>query len=124
MINEYVAQPMNAWFMWFFGIGAIGTCFLWLTFAQFTMRRIEKQFKQDGAPVGFLWDGLGGRIVFYAYAILFPERCALRIERLINVRLVRSYATKADWWRSCIFVITSHMWLGVVFLSLALGLNA
>ena len=95
-MNEYVAEPMSIWFMWFFGVGAMSSCILWLVFAQFTMRRIERQIKEAGISVGFLWDGLGGRIVFYGYAIALPERLALRIERLINVNLVRSYANKAD----------------------------
>lgn len=114
---------MSEWFMWFFGVGAMSSCILWLVFAQFTMRRIERQIKEAGISVGFLWDGLGGRIVFYGYAIALPERLALRIERLINVNLVRSYANKADWWGSVLFIVTSHLWIGFTFLSMLLGIQ-
>lgn len=51
-----------------------------------------------------------------AYAIVFPKKIALRIKRLIDVRLVRSYATKADWWRSLLFIITSHFWFFFIFI--------
>jgi len=114
---------MSEWFMWFFGVGAMSSCILWLVFAQFTMRRIERQIKEAGISVGFLWDGLGGRIVFYGYAIALPERLALGIERLINVNLVRSYANKADWWGSVLFIVTSHLWIGFTFLSMLLGIQ-
>lgn len=109
--------------MWFFGVGAMSSCILWLVFAQFTMRRIERQIKEAGISVGFLWDGLGGRIVFYGYAIALPERIALRIERLINVPLVRSYANQADWWRSVLFIGTSHLWIGFTLLSMLFGIQ-
>src|SRR5690554_2243778 len=123
-MNEYVAEPVSAWFMWVFGLGAVSTSISWLIFAPLTMRRIEKQMRQDGMPEGFIWDGIGGRVVFYAYAILFPEKGALRIERLIDVRCVRSYATKADWWRSSFFVTTSHLRLSVTFITLLLDAHA
>ncbi len=70
------------------------------------MRRIEKEIKRDGvdyiAPVSF---GDGG-MVYYAFAIVVTERAALRMERLIDARVARSYATKMDWWLAMLFLIS------------------
>lgn len=79
----------------------------WITFARLTMARIERDMKKDSVPEGFLWDGLGGRIFFYAFAIVFSESKAKRIDKLINVSLVRSYANHRDWHRGLIFIIAS-----------------
>lgn len=108
---EYVAQPMSNWFVWVFGTGAISTGVLLLLFAQLTMRRIEKQIKSDNALSYQPLDFGGSRIITYAYAIVFPEHIALRIARLIDVRLIRSYAHKADWVLGLLFIITSHLWI-------------
>lgn len=80
---------------WFFltvlvctGLAAVS----WLTFAQLSMRPMERRMKADGIPNQFKWDGVGARISLYALAIVFPEKFALRFHRLMDVKLIRSYA--------------------------------
>lgn len=87
----------------------------WITFARLSMARIERDVKKDGHPDTFQWDGLGGRIFFYAFAIVFSESKAKRINKLINVSLVRSYATHGDWLRGLIFMIASNTCILVTF---------
>lgn len=118
---EYVAQPMSNWLMWVFGIGAISTGIFLLLFAQLTMRRIEKQIKSDNALSYQPLDFGGSRIITYAYAIIFPEHIALRIARLIDVRLIRSYANKTDWVLGLLLIATSHLWIVITLLFAVLG---
>lgn len=110
-MNEYVAQPLSSLCMWIFGVGFASTAIFLLSFAQFTMRRIEKQIKKEEPvlqqPLGFG----GSRIVTYAYSIVLPERLALRLERLIDVRIVREYSNKTDWVLGVLFIVASHSWI-------------
>lgn len=114
---EYqLTEPMNDFVMWGFVALLLGSGFFLLTFAQFTMRRIEKQIKKDGVAFKEHFDFGGTKIVDYAIAIVLSERAALRIERLIDVRVVRSYATKTDWWLGLLFLITMSTWILFMFI--------
>ncbi len=93
----------------FFGL-FIAAAISWITFAQFSMRPMEKKMKACGIPSGFQWDGVGVRIFSYAFAIVFPEKLALRLTRLMDVKLIRSYASKADWWRGFFFLTIIYTW--------------
>ena len=105
--------------MWAFGIGALSSGIFLLIFAQFTMRRIEKQIKLDQSLSYEPLDFGGSRIITYAHAIILPEHIALRMNRLIDVSLVRRYTNKTDWWRSFLFIITTDTWiLFVLFCSI------
>jgi hypothetical protein len=110
-MNEYVAQPMSDLCMWAFCIGLISTAIFLLLLAQRTMRRIEKQIRKDGLDMQQPLDFGGSKIVTYAYAIVLPEHLALRIERLIDVRLVRRYANKVDSVIGMLFIMASHLWI-------------
>ncbi len=97
------------------------TVISWLAFSQLTMRPIEKRMKTDGIPNSFSWDGVGIRVMSYAFAIVFPEKYALRLNRLIDAAVVRRYAHKPDWWRGLVFLMTSYTWLILTFIGVALG---
>lgn len=112
-------SSLTDWMFLLSGVFFIFTTITWITFARFTMGRIEKSMKADGLPEGFLWDGLGGRVFFYAYAIIFTEQGAARIDRLINTKLVRSYANKSDWWRGVFFIVISHIWVALIFIGIS-----
>lgn len=120
-MNELIDQPISPWYMWFVAIGFLFVGIFWLIFAQSTMRRIEKALKADNAHNDFVWDGLGARIFSYAFAIVLPEKVAHRLNRLMDVKLIRSYATEADWWRGLFFLVITYLWLGVSLLGAALG---
>lgn len=102
---------MNDFFMWGFLVLFLSGAFFLLTFAQFTMRRIEREIKRDVidyvAPANFGDGGLSS----YAFAIVLPERAALRMVRLLDVEVIRSYATKTDWWLGLLFLITMDAWI-------------
>lgn len=91
------------------GLGLISTAILLLIIAQFTMRRIEKQIKNEGRDMQRPLDFGGRKIVTYAYAVALPEHPALRIERLIDIRLVRRYANKVDRVIGVLFILASHL---------------
>lgn len=121
-MNEHVGQSMSSWFMWAFGISMIASFILWLIFAQFSMRRIERDMKASGLPNTFVWDGLGGRIIFYACAIALPERVANRVDsRLINSPLIRSYASRADRIRAQLFLVCLGAWIVIGFYGFLFG---
>jgi hypothetical protein len=109
---EYqLTEPINDFFMWGFLILFLSSAFFLLTFAQFTMRRIEREIKRDVIdyvkPVNV---GDGG-LVSYAFAIVLPERPALRLAHFLDVELIRTYATKTDWWLSLLFLLTMDAWI-------------
>lgn len=85
------------------------------------MKPIEERMKADGIPNSFSWDGVGIRVMSYAFAIVFPEKLALRLNRLIDAEVVRRYADQSDWWRGLIFLMTSYTWLILAFIGVALG---
>lgn len=116
-----ISQPINVWYMWFGAIGFVISGIFWITFSQLTMRRIEKDIEKNMIDKGFVWDGLGSRIFPYAFAIVFPEKIALRFNRLIDVSLVRSYAVKGDWWRALFFLSSTYLWIAISLIGLALG---
>lgn len=82
-----------------------------IAFAQFTMRRMEKQFSDESRSAQVRGDFGGGRIIRYALVILLPAHLSKNLNRLIDVELVRSRATKADWWRALLFSVISSIWL-------------
>lgn len=120
-MNEYVAQPMSDWCMWAFVTGLVGTAIFLLLFAQLTMRRIEKQIKQDKVETYQSLDFGGTRIITYAYVIVLPEKIASRMDRLINVGLVRHYANKRDWFLGLGFILAGDAWIISVMLCFFLG---
>ena len=94
-----------------------------LALAQLTMRRIEKQIKKDEISHNQALDFGGSRIVTYAYVILLPKRFAQRLTPIIDAELIRSYATKIDWWRCLFFVTSSHLWLAIAFFGFFFGVD-
>lgn len=117
------SEPMSDWFFWFFLVGMLSTFITWIAFARLSMARIERALKADGADQGFHWDSLGGRIVFYALAIALPEKIAHRIDRLIDVSLVRSYSTKKDWILGTAFLLAGDIWIIVSLIAFAFNLD-
>lgn len=109
------------WFFLFLLISTGFTSASLLIFAQFSMRPMEKKMKADGRTNDFLWDGVGARIFSYAFAIVFPEKLALRLNRLIDVKSIRSYARKSDWWRGVFFLSITYSWLVTILIGSALG---
>ena len=122
-MHKHAAQPMSEWFFWFFLIGFLLTAIFWIAFARFSMARIEREMKKDNLPDTFLWDGLGGRIVFYALAITLPEKTAQKINRLIDVTQVKSYSKKQDATLGLLFLISANTWIIISLIAMAFGLD-
>lgn len=113
-------KDFEFWSTVFFFALFIASAISWLTFAQLSMRPMEKRMKADGVPNGFVWDGVGARIFSYAFAIVLPEKFALRLTRLMDVKLIRSYASRADWWRGLFFLSITYTWILIVFVIAAI----
>jgi hypothetical protein len=118
---EYVAEPLSDWFFWFFLIGALCTSVTWLVFARLSMARIKRKLKDGGAADLVPWDGISGGIVFIAHAIALPERYALKINRLIDVRLVRAHAQPKDRVLAVLFLLLADTWIGVSLIAMIFG---
>src|SRR5690625_5726600 len=89
----------------------------WLVFARLAMGRIEKQLKAEGKPRPCPWDGPGGRVVIYAYAIALPARMAERIHiQLIDVSLISRYNIHHDRWLAFVIFGMGHamVFLGIL----------
>lgn len=116
------AQNMQDWFFLSILIITIFMAMSWLIFAQFSMRPIEKKMKADDKPFSFSWDGIGARVFSYAFAIVFPEKFAMRLSPLMDVAVIRSYASKSDWLRGVIFLSTTYTWIFIILGGTALGI--
>lgn len=104
------------WFFLFFFIFGLIAGMALIAFSRLTMARIERDMKAAGLPDTFLWDGTGGRVVFYAFAIALPEKIAQRIDRrLIDAPLVRRYASRADRLRGLSVIWSFSIWIIVTF---------
>ena len=105
---------------WFFLIsGFVGVAMLisMLTFGRLTMAVIEKNIKRDGLPRPCPWDGPGARIIWHAYAIGLPVGRLNRIDDpMIDVGLVRKYATAADRLRAVVLLVSSNAFLVVLLI--------
>ena len=69
MINNTDDIFFTSFFIFFFL-----TAISWITFAQFTMRPLEKKFKADGIPKKFLWDGIGALSHSMPSQLLFRKK--------------------------------------------------
>lgn len=109
---EYqLTEPMSEWFFWFFLIGMLSTFVTWIAFARLSMSRIERAMRREGLIDTFTWDGLGGRIVFFALAIVLPEKLARRINALIDVVAVRKCSSNIDWLLGLLFLLSADIWI-------------
>ncbi len=115
-----MSKELEFWFTVFFFGFFIATAITWILFARLSMARIERNIQRDAHPESFAWDGVGGRIVFYALAIVLPERIAMRIDKLIDVSLVRQYATKKDWAIGISFLVVADIWIFICVVGIAL----
>ncbi len=83
-----------------------------LVFGRLSMAAIEKRIKQDGQPRPCPWDGPGARIIWYAYAIGLPiSRLNRADDPMIDVGLVRKYATSADRFRAIVLLVFGNLFL-------------
>ena len=113
-----MSKELELWFtLLFFGLFIV-MAITWIAFARLSMARIERSIKGDGLPDGFQWDGVGGRIVFYALAIVLPPKMAMRINQLIDVELVRKYATPRDWALGFSFLISGNTWIFITIVAM------
>jgi hypothetical protein len=87
-----------------------------LLFGRATMAPMEKKIEQDGLPRPCPWDGPGVRILWYAYAIALPVgRLNRADDPLIDVPLVRRYATKGDKARAVMLLASTHTFILTLF---------
>ncbi|UZJ46018.1 hypothetical protein [Marinimicrobium sp. C6131] len=104
---------------WYFAVSLVismTTFIAMLLFGRLSMAGIEKRIKQDGLPRPCPWDGPGARIVWYAYAIGLPVgRFNRADDPMINVGLVRKYATSADRIRAVVLLVFSNLFLVNLF---------
>lgn len=116
-MNEYVGTPMREWLVWAFAISTICTGIFMISFAQFTMRRMEKQFAKESRSAQIRGDFGGGRIIRYALVILLPANLSTNLNRLIDVELVRAHMSNGDWWRALLFIFSSSFWILLIIFS-------
>lgn len=88
----------------------------WLVFGRLSMAKIEKSIMAEGKPRPCPWDGVGGRLVWYAYAVALPESFFNDIDnRQLKTSDVKRYTTKADRLRAWVFMIAGHGFVVLVF---------
>ena len=93
-----------------FGAIMMVTFISWILFARLTMARIEREMRNDGLPRPASWDGIGYRALWYSHAIVLPIGIWNQADDpLIDVPLVRRYATQADKLRGWIFFVSMYL---------------
>lgn len=121
---EYqLTEPMSEWFFWFFLIGMLATFVSWIAFARLSMSRIERAMKNDGLIDAFTWDGVGGRIVFFAIVIVLPAKLTYRMNSLMDVATVRKYSSSLDWLLGLLFLLSGDIWIFGSLIAMAFDLD-
>lgn len=88
----------------------------WVIFGRLSMARIEKSIMAEGKPRPCPWDGVGGRLVWYAYTVALPAHFFNELDdRQLNTADVKRYTTRADRIRAWVFMVSGH---GMVVLGL------
>lgn len=101
---------MNGWLLLILLMSMFAYFLSWLVFARLSMARIERAILADGHPRPCPWDGPGVRTLWYARAIAFPVGRRNPVDdRLIDVPLVRRYATRADRIRSWFLMVSGFV---------------
>lgn len=116
---------LEIWFFWVSLPVLIVTFISLLVFGRMSMAPLEKRMKKDGLPRPCPWDGPGARIYWYAWAIALPVGRANREDDpLINVPLVKSYATKGDVTRAIVFMVAQTLFLILIILFAVLDIES
>ncbi|WP_145986577.1 hypothetical protein [Methylocaldum marinum] len=110
-------MKMPVWYIW--SVVALVPFALISTtvFRRWSMERIEKQIVEAGYPRPCHWDSGGIRIGFYAFAIAFRKiQRHHAYNRIIDVDLVRRFATRADRTRAWCFILIMHLLMMVLLI--------
>jgi len=99
-----------------FGVAAITMSFSWLLFGRLTMARVEKEIQADGHVRPASWDGVGVRILWYAYVYSLPIGLLNpRNDPFVDVALIRRYGNGRDRLLAKIFMVSGHFFVIWVF---------
>ncbi|MFC4257639.1 hypothetical protein ACFOZ5_01195 [Marinobacter lacisalsi] len=102
----------------------IVTMLSWLVFGRLSMARIERAIMAEGKPRPCPWDGVGGRLVWYAYAVALPESFFNDIDnRQLKTSDVKRYSTRADYYRAWVFMIAGHGFVLLVAIATIFGIR-
>ena len=104
-------------------ISLIIMMFSWVVFGRLSMARIEKSIMAEGKPRPCSWDGVGGRIIWYAYTVALPARFFNKLDdRQLNTADVKRYTTRADRIRAWVLMISGHTMMVMGLLSSFFGI--
>ena len=113
----FLFETPEGWFVAVFVVVMFALSISWISFARLSMARIEKQMKRDGITRPSAWDGIGLRVLWYAYAIVLPVGIWNRADDpFIDVPTVRRYATTFDRKLGLIFMISGKLAVLTVFI--------
>ena len=88
----------------------------YVTFGWLSVLKIEKSIMSEGKPRPCPWDGVGARVVWYAYTVALPASCFNEIDdRQLNTADVKRYTTRADRIRAWSLMIPLHGMMLLVF---------
>lgn len=89
------------WFFWYNMVLVFSLligCIAWSIFFFYSVWRIERGITSEGKPRPCLWDGIGGRAMFYAWTLTFPNsNYSEREESLLCTADVLRYAKLQDY---------------------------
>ncbi len=90
----------------------------WLLFGRLSMARIEKAIMSEGKPRPCPWDGVGGRVIWYAYTVALPSSWFNELDdRQLNTADVKRYTTKPDQYRAWTLMVAVHGMVLLVFIA-------
>ncbi|MFL1482732.1 hypothetical protein [Marinobacter sp. LN3S78] len=90
----------------------------WLVFGRLSMARIEKAIISEGKPRPCPWDGVGGRVIWYAYTVALPAAWFNELDnRQLNTADVKRYTTRSDQCRAWVLMVAAHGTVLLVFVA-------
>ena len=109
--NRFSLMSLNVLLLFdiLFGICFLGSLLAWVIFGRLSMARIEKSIMAEGKPRPCSWDGVGGRVIWYAYTVALPASWFNELDdRQLNTADVKRYTTKADRIRAWALMVPIH----------------
>lgn len=107
-----------------FGLCLFGSMLAWVIFGRLSMSRIEESIMAEGKPRPCSWDGVGARIIWYAYTVSLPASWFNDIDdRQLSASDIKRYTTRADRIRGWALMIPVHGMVVLVFTSIILDIG-
>lgn len=103
-------------FIFLFLIVFIIVAISWIGFGRHTMARVERNLMDEGLQRPAPWDGVGLRIMFYAFIVAFPGGSHQANPLYHYLSDIKRHTTDFDRKLGLVFVVSTHVMIVLALL--------